>query len=68
MLLKIQCNLKSRFYKHNAVKFLDGAFGEMLDGDKFIRWLAKSLDHKTFGRNKFQKTIMRNEISTKNPF
>ena len=32
----------------NITVFLDETLGEMLDGDKFLRWLAKSLDYETF--------------------
>lgn len=35
VLLKIKCDLKSRFYKHSAAKFLNETFGEILDDDKF---------------------------------
>ena len=46
-------DLKSIFYRNYAAKFLDETFGEMLDDDKFLRWLAKSLDYKTFRLKKF---------------
>lgn len=46
VLSKLKCDLNSRFYKHTAAKFLDETFGEALDNECFIRWIAKSLDYK----------------------
>ena len=64
MLLKIKCDLRSRYYKHNAAKFLDETFGDMLDDDKFLRWLAKSLDYKTFQFKKILESY-REEIKSR---
>ena len=35
--MKIKSNLKGRFFKHNAAKFLDETFGEALNDDRFLR-------------------------------
>ena len=48
VLMKIKSDLKGRFFKHNALKFLDETFGEALNDDRFLRWLAKNLDYKTY--------------------
>ena len=48
VLMKIKSDLKGRFFKHNAAKFLDETFGEALNDDLFLRWLAKNLDYKTY--------------------
>ena len=48
VLMKIKSDLKGRFFKHNAAKFLDETFGEALNDDRFLRWLAKNLDYKTY--------------------
>ena len=48
VLLKMKSDLKSRFFKHNAAKYLDETFGEALEDDGFLRWLAKNIDYKTY--------------------
>ena len=41
VLLKIKSDLRNRFYKQSAAKFL-------LHDDNFLSWLAKRLDYKTY--------------------
>ena len=48
VLMKIKSDLKGRFFKHNAAKFFDEDFGEAVNDNRFLRWLAKSLDYKTY--------------------
>ena len=48
VLMKIESDLKGRFFKHNATKFLDETFAEALNDNRFLRWLAKNLDYKTY--------------------
>ena len=49
VLLKIESDLKNRFYKQSAAKFLHETFGaEMLHDDNFLSWLVKRLDYKTY--------------------
>ena len=48
ILLKMKSDLKSRFFKHHAAKYLYDTFGESLEDDGFLRWLAKNLDYKTY--------------------
>ena len=49
VLLKFESDLKNRFYKQSAAKFLHETFGaEMLHDDNFLSWLVKRLDYKTY--------------------
>ena len=49
VLLKFESDLKNRFYKQSAAKFLHETFGaEMLHDDNFLSWLAKRLGYKTY--------------------
>ena len=49
VLLKFESDLKNRFYKQSAAKFLHETFGaEMLHDDNFLRWFAKRLDYKMY--------------------
>ena len=45
VLLKIKSDLRNRFYKQSATKFLHETFGtEMIHDNNFLSWLAKHLD------------------------
>ena len=49
VLLKIKSDLRNRFCKQSAAKFLHETFrAEMLHDDNFLSWLAKRLDYKTY--------------------
>ena len=37
VLMKINSDLKGRFFKHSAAKFFDETFGEALNDDRFLR-------------------------------
>lgn len=40
--------LKKQIFRHHAAKFLGEKFGEMLNDESSLRWLAKQLDCKTY--------------------
>ena len=48
VLLKVNSDLKSLFFKHHAAKVLDETFDEMLNDESFLRWLTKQLDYKAY--------------------
>ena len=62
-LLKTKSDLRNRFCKQSAAKFLHETFGaEMLYDDNFLSWLAKLLDYKTYW---LRNILSSNEQETK---